>query len=291
MMKKIVELGWTDWLLFITLFIIAVSLMVFSIGYAIYPYKQDIDHRKEMDLSYRNNMEKCQQLISQVDTCSTYDSAIAAIYASQITIVESQDTLINDLRQETNNNIDKINALISFWVGIMGLLGVFVPLILQFRLHYTDKRLRDDLDKKQMRIESLISINRLNTFRIIAEHGLKQERSDSIDVMRKLWEQSNDDFEKMINFCFADKLNDNEGVRLNLINSLVHILVTLSRLEKNGYFKRLRTIKRISDKLNLLVSKIISKTYTDWETLHEEMKCILIELRKIDFNINGQRQA
>ena len=291
MMKKIVELGWTDWFLFITLFIIAVSLMVFSIGYAIYPYKQDIDHRKEMDLSYRNNMEKRQQLISQVDTCSTYDSAIAAIYASQITIVKSQDTLINDLRQETNNNIDKINALISCWVGIMGLLGVFVPLILQFRLHHTDKRLRDDLDKKKMRIESLISINRLHTFRIIAEHGLKQERSDSIDVMRKLWEQSNDDFEKMINFCFADKLNDNEGVRLNLINSLVHILVTLSRLEKNGYFKRLREIKHISDKLNLLVSNIISKTYKDWETLHEEMKCILIELRKMDFNINGRRQA
>lgn len=290
-MKKIVKLGWMDRILLIILCIVAVSLMFFSIGYAIYPYKQDIDHRKEIDLSYRNNMEKRQQLIGLVDTCSTYDSAIAAIYASQITIVESQDNLINDLRQETNNNIDKINALISFWVGIMGLLGVFVPLILQFRLHYTDKKLRDELDEKQMRLESLLSINRLNSFRIIAEHGIKQEHSDSIDVMRKLWEQSNDDFEKMINFCFADKLNDNEEVRLNLINSLVHILVTLSRLEENGYFKRLRKIQRISDKLNLLVSKIISKTYTDWETLHEEMKCILIELRKMDFNINGQRQA
>ena len=121
-MKKIEKLGWMDRILLIILCIVAVSLMFFSIGYAIYPYKQDIDHRKEIDLSYRNNMEKRQQLIGLVDTCSTYDSAIAAIYASQITIVESQDNLINDLRQETNNNIDKINALISFWVGIMGLL-------------------------------------------------------------------------------------------------------------------------------------------------------------------------
>lgn len=290
-MKKIVKLGWMDRILLIILCIVAVSLMFFSIGYAIYPYKQDIDHRKEMDLSYRNNMEKRQQLISQVDTCSTYDSAIAAIYASQITIVKSQDTLINDLRQETNNNIDKINALISFWVGIMGLLGVFVPLILQFRLHYTDKKLRDELDEKQMRLESLLSINRLNSFRIIAEHGIKQECSDRGDVMQKLWEQSNDDLEKMINYCFTDKQNENDETRLNLVNSLVHILVTVSRVKIFPHIKHRRRIDQISDKLNLLVSKIISKTYKDWETLHEEMKCILIELRKMDFNINGQRQA
>ena len=280
-----------DRILLIILCIVAVSLMFFSIGYAIYPYKQDIDHRKEIDLSYRNNMEKRQQLIGLVDTCSTYDSAIAAIYASQITIVESQDNLINDLRQETNNNIDKINALISFWVGIMGLLGVFVPLILQFRLHYTDKKLRDELDEKQMRLESLLSINRLNSFRIIAEHGIKQECSDRGDVMQKLWEQSNDDLEKMINYCFTDKQNENDETRLNLVNSLVHILVTVSRVKIFLHIKHRRRIDQISDKLNTLVSIIISKAYKDWETLHEEMKCILIELRKMDFNINGQRQA
>lgn len=290
-MKKIVKLGWMDRILLIILCIVAVSLMFFSIGYAIYPYKQDIDHRKEIDLSYRNNMEKRQQLIGLVDTCSTYDSAIAAIYASQITIVESQDNLINDLRQETNNNIDKINALISFWVGIMGLLGVFVPLILQFRLHYTDKKLRDELDEKQMRLESLLSINRLNSFRIIAEHGIKQECSDRGDVMQKLWEQSNDDLEKMINYCFTDKQNENDETRLNLVNSLVHILVTVSRVKSFLHIKHRRRIDQISDKLNTLVSIIISKAYKDWETLHEEMKCILIELRKMDFNINGQRQA
>ena len=290
-MKKIVKLGWMDRILLIILCIVAVSLMFFSIGYAIYPYKQDIDHRKEIDLSYRNNMEKRQQLIGLVDTCSTYDSAIAAIYASQITIVESQDNLINDLRQETNNNIDKINALISFWVGIMGLLGVFVPLILQFRLHYTDKKLRDELDEKQMRLESLLSINRLNSFRIIAEHGIKQECSDRGDVMQKLWEQSNDDLEKMINYCFTDKQNENDETRLNLVNSLVHILVTISRVKSFLHIKHRRRIDQISDKLNTLVSIIISKAYKDWETLHEEMKCILIELRKMDFNINGQRQA
>lgn len=290
-MKKIVKLGWMDRILLIILCIVAVSLMFFSIGYAIYPYKQDIDHRKEIDLSYRNNMEKRQQLIGLVDTCSTYDSAIAAIYASQITIVESQDNLINDLRQETNNNIDKINALISFWVGIMGLLGVFVPLILQFRLHYTDKKLRDELDEKQMRLESLLSINRLNSFRIIAEHGIKQECSDRGNVMQKLWEQSNDDLEKMINYCFTDKQNENDETRLNLVNSLVHILVTVSRVKTFLHIKHRRRIDQISDKLNTLVSIIISKAYKDWETLHEEMKCILIELRKMDFNINGQRQA
>lgn len=288
-MKKIVKLGWMDRILLIILCIVAVSLMFFSIGYAIYPYKQDIDHRKEIDLSYRNNMEKRQQLIGLVDTCSTYDSAIAAIYASQITIVESQDNLINDLRQETNNNIDKINSLISFWVGIMGLLGVFVPLILQFRLHYTDKKLRDELDEKQMRLESLLSINRLNSFRIIAEHGIKQECSDRGDVMQKLWEQSNDDLEKMINYCFTDKQNENDETRLNLVNSLVHILVTVSRVKIFLHIKHHRRIDQISDKLNTLVSIIISKAYKDWETLHKDMKCILVKLRKINFNVNNLR--
>lgn len=65
-------------------------------------------------------------------------------------LMARQDMLADDLRQETNNNINKVNGWLAFWMGVMAILGVFVPIALQFKL-YRESRDREDLYQRRFK--------------------------------------------------------------------------------------------------------------------------------------------
>ena len=55
-------------------------------------------------------------------------SDILKVRESQKLLIMRQDQLIDDVRQETNNIINKMNGWLGFWMGVMAILGVFVPI-------------------------------------------------------------------------------------------------------------------------------------------------------------------
>ena len=56
----------------------------------------------------------------------------------------------NDLRQETNNVIDKQNGWLSFWIAILALLGALLPLLIQMNMQQ-DQRHKFEEEKKEIR--------------------------------------------------------------------------------------------------------------------------------------------
>lgn len=62
-------------------------------------------------------------------------SEVLKIRESQKLLFVRQDQLTDDIRQETNNIINKTNGWLGFWMGVMAILGVFVPIALQFKLY------------------------------------------------------------------------------------------------------------------------------------------------------------
>lgn len=75
-------------------------------------------------------------------------SDILKVRESQKLLIMRQDQLIDDVRQETNNIINKMNGWLGFWMGVMAILGVFVPIALQLKLYRenrdTEERLRKE---------------------------------------------------------------------------------------------------------------------------------------------------
>lgn len=65
--------------------------------------------------------------------------------------------LILDVRQEVNNNLDRISIWLTIWVAILGLLGVFIPLFMQFTVFKNEKSRIDETiakaDNKLIEIE------------------------------------------------------------------------------------------------------------------------------------------
>ncbi len=60
------------------------------------------------------------------------DSVNNKILQNQEIISDRQADLINDIRQETNNNLDKHSAWLAFWITVLGFIGVACPIAYQF---------------------------------------------------------------------------------------------------------------------------------------------------------------
>lgn len=83
------------------------------------------------------------------------DSVISVINEWNKYREKSLDQRMSDLRQETNNVIEKHNAWLSFWIGILAIVGALIPALLQWR---NERRIDTELDrikKQQDEIEEL----------------------------------------------------------------------------------------------------------------------------------------
>lgn len=87
-------------------------------------------------------------LISLQGSVRKINNSLQQIYIDQDRIISQQEVLLNDVRQETNNFINKANGLISIWIGIFALFGILLPIVWQFRLRKEYKQAEEDLNKK-----------------------------------------------------------------------------------------------------------------------------------------------
>lgn len=70
---------------------------------------------------------------------------------------------LDNLRQETNNVIDKQNGWLSFWLGIFALVGALIPFIFQLRIQKNQEKIMDSkmkevnqiIDAKKLELKSL----------------------------------------------------------------------------------------------------------------------------------------
>lgn len=96
--------------------------------------------------------------IYEADSLLTIDD-LQTILMMQQTILSRQDRLADDLRQETNNTINKMNGWLALWLGVMAIIGVFVPITLQFKLYKDSQdeahKLEDILIQKETDLKDI----------------------------------------------------------------------------------------------------------------------------------------
>ena len=108
-------------------------------------------------------------------------SEVLKIRESQKLLFKHQEQLTDDIRQETNNIINKMNGWLGFWMGVMAILGVFVPIALQFKLYRenrdNDARLRQEYQKElnRLRKQTIHSENKLETAQRTIQADIKAE--------------------------------------------------------------------------------------------------------------------
>ncbi|MDE5758238.1 MAG: hypothetical protein K2H85_06455, partial [Allobaculum sp.] len=84
---------------------------------------------------------------------------IEIIRSQQQLVLNREAELINDFRQEMNNNINKMNTWLAFAIGIMSVVGVFIPVILQINLRKEDRNERRGFYRKLLNKSNKLESN------------------------------------------------------------------------------------------------------------------------------------
>lgn len=103
-------------------------------------------------------------------------SEISKIQKTQKILLMRQDQLTDDIRQETNNIINKMNGWLGFWMAVMAILGVFVPIALQIKL-YRENRDSDERLKQECRDEFDHLRSEASTYLTKYETALRTEQA------------------------------------------------------------------------------------------------------------------
>ncbi len=85
-----------------------------------YPYFTDLDSMVNKEVS------------PYVDSRPDY-KLLKELWNNQQCLNSQRDNILADVRQETNNSIEKISTELNFWVAIIAILGVLVPIAITYR--------------------------------------------------------------------------------------------------------------------------------------------------------------
>lgn len=96
------------------------------------------------------------------DSVMRFEKAVKA----HIAYIElQQERMVNDIRQETSSNLDKLNCWYAFWVAILTLLCGIVPILTQYKIYHDSKSRMDavyrEIEETQFRIEKELSSSSL----------------------------------------------------------------------------------------------------------------------------------
>lgn len=129
----------------------------------------------------------------QMDELKCY---IDSIYAKQNSHYENA---LNDLRQESNNIINKWNGWFSFWIALLALLAGVIPLLVQMKVAHDNQ---EQLKNKFKELESQKELNekRLEKFIESTNYNVKQTLKDFNDK----YEDIRDGYDR---FKLADIMN------------------------------------------------------------------------------------
>lgn len=129
-----------------------------------YTYKNDYPPSPtKRDHTYVQYLSKKLDTV-KIEGKDSLSMAVETIRNNQLHIIDQQDRLINDFRQEMNNNINKINTWLAYGIGIIGLLGVFIPLAIQIKFNSDEQeiskerkeefsKMKEDFEKLKIKIE------------------------------------------------------------------------------------------------------------------------------------------
>lgn len=144
----------------IGLFVILAIVCVFSFICA-----TSSDRIISLEIS-RPNVVKTMRYSSHVDSISSGEVLLLVNQIDSlkrdVKLMETQhENALSDLRQETNNIINKLNGWLSFWIAVSALLCIILPIICQyFIINNFEKEYNQAFDRHDKDIEKKISEKR-----------------------------------------------------------------------------------------------------------------------------------
>lgn len=210
------------------------------------------------------------------------------------------ENLINDVRQETNNDINKLNGWLGFWIATSALLCIVVPMVFQhMSVRGERKRFVKEIDDKKTGFdekiikttERLKSIedtieNRFKIWRslITIEGGIESKLMDPSKRLGDslgdhLWTELCRSLEDMIGKELKNKTLSNDS-RFQLMQYLLDMRSYIILIRRSIVKGRSRKINVLEDTITRVFNELDSGEYK-WESLRESFGAIITSFRSL----------
>lgn len=206
-------------------------------------------------------------------------------------LVSQHEHIINDIRQENNNFIDKVNTWLTFWTAISAILCALIPMAIQFfNLRLERKRilssiipLKNDIIHFKTELKGLhITIQRerkISEGLVMLSTGVESSLIDPGKLTHdsyiyNLWSSICSFLsEKKDNILKANNLDDIN--KFELIDLLLHMYDYMNQLQRIIPKYNSRKFFQCNDKIRELYKSILENKYTETSEIKNEFNnCI-----------------
>lgn len=204
-----------------------------------------------------NNAKEARQVIekpTQVEAPESLDRRLSEI--------EKQlDSTVSDLRQESNNIINKFNAWLGFWIAILTIFGGVIPIVLQYVLK---KKSDSEIADRLKEIDEYISNHQLflhvSSVYIENECSIISDFSQKDVFIKEMILKTHRSFEKLIELADNDHAFLDRKFELPVINGLVQYcrLIELLRTKQDVSKKTKRHLDQLSDNIRIVIENILN---------------------------------
>ncbi|MCH5235966.1 MAG: hypothetical protein J1E16_11795 [Muribaculaceae bacterium] len=169
------------------------------------------------------------------------------------------EIVLSDLRQESNNIINKVNGWLGFWIAVLAILGGFIPLIAQYISSKKNKieieKIFKDIDIKIMSTELNLFVSSL-MFNFDNAVTLNNEKRNKLIIFLK--KDIYNTFDKIVNQIDKNKHSLSHNEKILLLNSLIQY----SRLFDLYMFINLKKDRKSVAKIRDLIKEIVNDLLT-----------------------------
>ncbi len=200
------------------------------------------------------------------------------ILKMQTDIKNRQDEIVLDIRQETNNNLDKESAWLAFWITVLTIVGVICPLGYQILNFQTEKnklaKLEKDTENLKKTNEELLEAFKIKfnilSFSTLAEIKIEEPEAGNLRILLKNSIQNH--YNQFVN-GISELSGDLTEKKEHICSVLINIYGFLDKLKSRSNFEQGRHIRDLKDIILHLLKSIDEKNDID------EIKKDLIKIK------------
>lgn len=281
-----VTFSFSEWFL-VGVSVIAALLLIWSIwthtSYCTYGYGATPEH---VDNLIRKEVARISLSESVARARQPGDSALSDMQRQMQLMSERQDELVNDMRQETNNNLVRLDTHFSIWIGIIALLGVILPLFIQFRAHNEFKErlaeVHEAYESKTCELERKLKIseNKLVVFNLLHDMNCirtnveyNTEIEHNIEIVNDLLARSISLLTKIGGYVFKREYTTDD--KMMMTDSLILTSGMLETLHRRIHPRRPRELDFANTKLKTLINTCYQANAGNWKNLETEFNGML----------------
>lgn len=218
------------------------------------------------------------------------DSLVKIVNDNQEWIIRRQETLVNDIRQETNNTIDKLTLWAGIGIGLVGLLGCLIPMWqTKISRDELERALRRDFDSLMQKVKRQNTVHQLQSTAQCLTLGLMSSQVDDNMHLRlmngNLWQSLCKNFSLLVSIITLDiESPDNRDESLNedriaLLHALVQIDDVLRRVAtRNADLNVGQRAVLMRDTLRKMINRLCASSFSFDDNFLSSLTTLVREL-------------